>query len=99
MVTPEGDSFSSVESGAAGAALKSAAKNSRKENTSSGRLNREIMVNCYQFWRNKQPERTEEETSTFVAEMLGISTQAVLEARREAEACSGKPSRSSRKRR
>lgn len=96
VVTAECDSFSSVESGAA---LKSAPKNSCKENTSSGGLTREIIVNCYQFWRNKQPERTEEETCTFVADMLGVRTQAVLEARKKAEASCAKPSRSSRKRR
>lgn len=73
-VTPECDSVSSVESGAL------AKPAQKKKSTSGGGLEREIVVNCYHFWRSKQPDRTAEETCAFVAEMLGVSTQAVLEA-------------------
>lgn len=79
--TPECDSFSSVESGAA---AKPTQKSKKKG--SGVELERQIVVNCYHFWRSKQPERTEEETCAFVAAMLGVSTQAVLETTKVASA-------------
>lgn len=77
-VTPECDSVSSVKSGAAAKPAQE-----KKKSTSGGGLEREIVVNCYLFWRGKQPDRTAEETCAFVAQMLGVSTQAVLEATKQ----------------
>lgn len=78
-VTPECDSVSSVKSGAAA----KPAQEKKKKSTSGGGLEREIVVNCYHFWRSKQPDWTAEETCAFVAQMLGVSTQAVLEATKQ----------------
>ncbi|KAH7961393.1 hypothetical protein HPB52_008794 [Rhipicephalus sanguineus] len=34
---------------------------------------RNSIFHCYTYWRNREPERSVEDTSKFVAEMLGVS--------------------------
>lgn len=57
-----------------------------------------MALHCYEFWRAKRPDRTVEETSASVAEMLGISSRTVFQVRKEAQASGGKLSTPSKKR-
>ncbi|KAH7934877.1 hypothetical protein HPB52_001701 [Rhipicephalus sanguineus] len=60
-----------------------------------------MIFHCYTYWRNREPERSVEDTSKFVAEMLGVSESTVFKVRREAKASSssgGNLSTPSRKR-
>ncbi|KAH7935614.1 hypothetical protein HPB52_010547 [Rhipicephalus sanguineus] len=62
---------------------------------------RNMIFHCYTYWRNREPERSVEDTSKFVAEMLGVSESTVFKVRREAKASSssgGNLSTPSRKR-
>ncbi|KAH7972460.1 hypothetical protein HPB52_012448 [Rhipicephalus sanguineus] len=62
---------------------------------------RNMIFHCYTYWRNRVPVRSVEDTSKFVAEMLGVSESTVFKVRREAKASSssgGNLSTPSRKR-
>ncbi|XP_077485908.1 uncharacterized protein LOC144096974 [Amblyomma americanum] len=71
----------------------------------SGRIlnsdSRNMIFHCYTFWRNREPERRVEETSKFVADMLGVSERTVFRVRKEVKAShfsGGKLTTPSRKR-
>lgn len=62
---------------------------------------RNMIFHCYTFWRNRQPERSVEDTSKFVADMLGVSERTVFRVREEVKAShfsGGKLTTPSRKR-
>ncbi|KAH6944862.1 hypothetical protein HPB50_005635 [Hyalomma asiaticum] len=62
---------------------------------------RNMILHCYTYWRNKQPERSVEDTSKFVADMLGVSVRTVFRVREEVKAShlsGGKLTTPSRKR-
>lgn len=44
---------------------------------------RNTIFHCYPFWRNRKPERSVEDTSKFVADMLGVSERTVFRVREE----------------
>ncbi|KAH6922372.1 hypothetical protein HPB50_013412 [Hyalomma asiaticum] len=46
---------------------------------------RNMIFHCYVYWRNKQPEHSVEDTSKFVADMLGVSVRTVFRVREEVE--------------
>lgn len=60
------------------------------------RDSRAMILRCYTYWRDKDRERTVEETCKFVGEMLGVSGRTVFRVRKEAQA--GELSTPSRKR-
>ncbi|XP_070390093.1 uncharacterized protein [Dermacentor albipictus] len=52
-----------------------------EKNRSGHNLNsdsRNMILHCYMYWRNREPERSVEGTSKFVAEMLGVSENTVF---------------------
>lgn len=59
---------------------------------------RKVILHCYEFWRAREPKSTVEETSAFVADMLGVGSRTVFTVRKEAEASGGVLSTPSRKR-
>ncbi|KAH6944367.1 hypothetical protein HPB50_002757 [Hyalomma asiaticum] len=62
---------------------------------------RNTVFHCYTYWRNKQPEHSVEDTSKFVADMLGVSIRTVFRVREEVKAShfsGGKLTTPSRKR-
>ncbi|KAH7976571.1 hypothetical protein HPB52_016300 [Rhipicephalus sanguineus] len=42
---------------------------------------RNMIFHCYTYWRNREPERSVEDTSKFVAEMFGVSESTVFKKR------------------
>ncbi|KAL3219507.1 hypothetical protein MRX96_005792 [Rhipicephalus microplus] len=47
---------------------------------------RNMIVHCYTYWRNREPERCVEDTSKFVADMLGVGERTVFRVREEVKA-------------
>ncbi|KAH6935700.1 hypothetical protein HPB50_008183 [Hyalomma asiaticum] len=39
---------------------------------------RNMIVHCYTYWRNREPEHSVEDTSKFVADVLGVSVKTVF---------------------
>ncbi|XP_037505857.1 uncharacterized protein LOC119382214 [Rhipicephalus sanguineus] len=62
---------------------------------------RNMSFHCYPYWRNREPERRVEDTSKFVADMLGVGQMTVFRVREEVKAqdfSGGKLTTPSRKR-
>ncbi|KAH7981609.1 hypothetical protein HPB52_000213 [Rhipicephalus sanguineus] len=62
---------------------------------------RNMLFHCYTYWRNREPERSVEDTSKFVADMLGVGERTVFRVREEVKAShfsGGKLTTPSRKR-
>ncbi|XP_075527122.1 uncharacterized protein LOC142559409 [Dermacentor variabilis] len=60
-----------------------------KKNKSGHILNRDsrnMTFHCYMYWRIREPEHSVEDTTKFVAEMLGVSESKVFIERREVKA-------------
>lgn len=101
VVKQECDNSSPDESGAASVSTPAPPTTPSHKNKSGIVLHstaRKMALHCYEFWRAKRPDRTVEETSASVAEMLGISSRTVFQVRKEAQASGGKLSTPSKKR-
>ncbi|KAH7969838.1 hypothetical protein HPB52_022359 [Rhipicephalus sanguineus] len=44
---------------------------------------RNMIFHCYTHWRNREPERSVEDTSKLVADMLGVGERTVFRVREE----------------
>ncbi|KAH7948482.1 hypothetical protein HPB52_022992 [Rhipicephalus sanguineus] len=47
---------------------------------------RNMIFYCYTYWRNREPERSVEDTSKFVVDMLGVSERTASRVREEVKA-------------
>ncbi|KAH6948684.1 hypothetical protein HPB50_025857 [Hyalomma asiaticum] len=62
---------------------------------------RNVIFHCYTYWRNREPEHSVEDTSKFVANMLGVGERTVFRVKEEVKAShfsGGKLTMPSRKR-
>ncbi|KAL1444421.1 hypothetical protein MTO96_045525 [Rhipicephalus appendiculatus] len=62
---------------------------------------RNMIFHCYTYWRNREPEHNVEDTSMFVADMLGVSERTEFRVREDVKAshfAGGKLTTPSRKR-
>lgn len=47
---------------------------------------RNMIFHCYMYWRNREPERSVEDTSKFITDMLGVGERTVFRVREEVKA-------------
>ncbi|KAL3212262.1 hypothetical protein MRX96_036024 [Rhipicephalus microplus] len=47
---------------------------------------RNMIFQCYAYWRNREPERSVEDTSKFVADIIGVIERTVFRVREESQA-------------